>query len=541
MNVCDVLDFPSFDGACVVAGEGGLDNSVTSAMVMEAVDIDQWGKRGQLILTSFFAMRDLDRQQLSELFVTMARIGISAVVFKAERLMREPPQEVIDTCYEMGLPLIRVPKECHYESIMFDVFGHVVDSHVTLLSHYYDMHQRALELTMQCPSYLQVVQFLKRHVRFEITYFDSLTDERVGTDPTSAEFVRFELRPLERGRYQSYDYFAAELEYADGSLAQALAVRVPSDHSGERYVFCHSGKWQMRPLDVMVLENVVSTLRLEDLRRETESQQLFFERNSIVHDILNGRLVIGDGAFEQGLDALGMSSFPYYQCLLVRIELTSGANTYEFRDLAASIVQKVKNTYLNVSYYQSNNRITFLRNCSSSAEGFDSKTVSNLLDSLHDVRVLPSFTFTAMLSRLGTVADIGALNADVINMLKLFGASRGYDCFFDYDRLGTFKLFLQATGSSELTDFVDQRVARLSAENPEMFRCAVLLCENGLNYSETARQLFLHPKTVHYRVGRLRQVYDIDLKNSDDRLQLLIADKINVLSGGVGSDDEGGN
>lgn len=539
MNVRDVLDFPSLAGASVVTGEAGLDNAVTSVMVMEAVDIDQWGKRGQLILTSFFAMRGLDSQELCELFETMARIGIAGVVFKAERLVSELPEGLVDTCGRCGLPIVRVPKQAHYEAIMFDVFGRIVDSQVTLLTHYYDMHQRALELAMQCPSYLQIVQFLKRHVRSEVTYLDTLTDERVSTDSQAGEFESFALEPLERDRYQSYDYFEATLRYEGGRSVRALAVRVPTTHSGERYLFCHGGTWQLKPLDVMVLENVVSTLQLEDLRRDTESQQLFFELNSIVHDILNGRLLQGDGVFEQRLDQLGLSSFPYYQCLLVRVELTGEANTYEFRDLANSIVQKVKSAYLNVAYYQSNNRITFLRNCSTPQEGFDAKAVTRLLDSLHDVKALPDFTFTAMQSRLGSVADIGALNADVINMLKLFGASRGYDCFFDYDRLGTFKLFLQVSGDSELTDFVDARMERLYLDNPELFRCAVLLCENGLNYSETARQLFLHPKTVHYRMGRLRQVYDIDLKNSDDRLQLLIADKINVLSGGLGAEEAG--
>lgn len=536
MNVREVLSFQSFSGARIITGGEGLENEVTGAMVLEAVDIENWGKRGQLILTSFFALRDLTGDQLPALFDTMAKIGISAVVFKAERYLSSVPSDVVDICSTLGLPIIQVPKDCKYDSILFDVFGTIIDSHVEMLTRYYDMHQQTLRLELQRPSLLQVLRNLKHNIHSDVTYVDTLSNTHVSTKPDMGAFDSLSLEPREPGPYQAYKYFTCTIHYSSGRDANALAVQVPSPHKGERYLVIHDGTSEFGPMDVMVVENIVNLLQLEAFRREAESQRAFFERNSIVHDVLTERMSSHEDLAKM-LSRLGMDSFPYYQVLLIRVELKGHSDTYGINDLMDAICRQVRSIYHNVVFYQSNNRIVFLRNCSKASAGFESQTIAGLLDELHKTSSLPDFVYLSMISQLAEREGIGAINSDVINMLKLFGANKSYDCCLDYEKLGAFKLFLQVANGSDLKDLVDQRVIKLYTENPELFSSAVLLCENGLNYSETARQLFLHPKTVHYRVGRIQQVYGIDLKNSDDRLQVLIADKVLVLVGGVGTED----
>ena len=53
MIVREILLLPSFKGASIIAGKTGMDNEITGAMVLEAIDIENWGKRGQLIISSF--------------------------------------------------------------------------------------------------------------------------------------------------------------------------------------------------------------------------------------------------------------------------------------------------------------------------------------------------------------------------------------------------------------------------------------------------------------------------------------------------------
>lgn len=46
-----------------------------------------------------------------------------------------------------------------------------------------------------------------------------------------------------------------------------------------------------------------------------------------------------------------------------------------------------------------------------------------------------------------------------------------------------------------------------------------------------ANHLYIHPKTVRYRVGRIREEYGIDVHATDDMMQVLLSDKLVALLG----------
>ena len=58
---------------------------------------------------------------------------------------------------------------------------------------------------------------------------------------------------------------------------------------------------------------------------------------------------------------------------------------------------------------------------------------------------------------------------------------------------------------------------------------STLVCADYPLAPETAEQLYLHPKTVRYRVERVRKIYGVDVRDPDDYLQVVLADKIYTL------------
>lgn len=89
MNVSDALLLPSFEGATVIAGRAGLDREVSTAMIVEAPDIESWGKSDQMLITSFYAFENLSADGLTFFFDKADELGIGAIVFKPERLLAE--------------------------------------------------------------------------------------------------------------------------------------------------------------------------------------------------------------------------------------------------------------------------------------------------------------------------------------------------------------------------------------------------------------------------------------------------------------------
>ena len=111
----------SFYGASVIAGEDCLDREVKSVMVLEAADIENWGKPGQLLLTSFYALQILDAENSRKFFINMQKIGICGIVLKLGRLISDIPPYIMDYCNYYHIPLITVSKTTQYETMILSI------------------------------------------------------------------------------------------------------------------------------------------------------------------------------------------------------------------------------------------------------------------------------------------------------------------------------------------------------------------------------------------------------------------------------------
>ncbi len=232
MTVSEAMQLASLSAARVVAGQGGLGNAITGAMVLEATDIENWGREGQLLITSFYALRDLTGEELEGFFAKLSAIGISGIVFKAERLVNSAPQSVAALCGRYGIPLLEIPKEVKYESILMDVLGQILDSNLTLLNHFFEVHHQMMALALRQPTVAEILRYLKNALHADATFLDNGRNRRVGSDPAQSAFVRIVLEELAPDRYQHYRYCQAVLDYDSGFSAAALAVPVPSSDGG---------------------------------------------------------------------------------------------------------------------------------------------------------------------------------------------------------------------------------------------------------------------------------------------------------------------
>lgn len=181
-------------------------------------------------------------------------------------------------------------------------------------------------------------------------------------------------------------------------------------------------------------------------------------------------------------------------------------------------------------WYVNGDRLVILHNFRSELSGIDVNEVQRILEDLHASSTLPLFKHFAVLSSTVDRYNLPVTNNEIMNAYRFFDDSSFENVTLRFDDLGIYKLLLAADDPSRLNGLIDPRLQRLHDDNPDLFRTAVTLCEHSLNFHETAEELFLHPKTVRYRIDRVREVYGVDVRNSDDFLQVILADKIIALS-----------
>ena len=75
MKIKELMSLELFKTCKLLTNEIGLENEVDSAMVLEALDIENWSRKNQLILTSFYAFKDLPATELAAFFKKMKKMA----------------------------------------------------------------------------------------------------------------------------------------------------------------------------------------------------------------------------------------------------------------------------------------------------------------------------------------------------------------------------------------------------------------------------------------------------------------------------------
>ena len=528
MNVSEVLQLPSFEGAHIVAGAAGSGRQVTSAMVLEATDIESWGREGQMLITSFYALGVLSDEDLVSFFSEVARIGISAIVFKPERLLADPPARMVELCDQHQIPLILIGKNTSYESLLLDVLGHVLDSNLTLLNRFFEVHRQTMAFALERPSVLQILLRLRSIIHANLTFLDATKGRRISTDPGLGEYAISKLTTMKPGRYRSNQYFDAVLTCGDATR-RATAARIPSSDDHDYYLVIHAVSSDLTAIDIMATENVISLLQMEVLKQNAVKRKVFFRHNNLAHDLLLGQ-VKGESEVALATEELGIGEHPLYEILQVRIE-SGCALRDRYEEILRTVRQRIAMICRDFAYFEANDRITFIHNFRTEEGRFKTQVISDILSELGSLPNATDLNHLAAISSIGGRDELARLNSEVLDIVRFFDGDRYPRAVMSYDDLGIYKIFMQVHDMGHLASFVDPRVERLRNESADLFRTALTLCEENLNYHESARVLFVHPKTVRYRAGRIAELFGLDLHNPDDRLQIALAGRIYRLIG----------
>ncbi|MEW5919367.1 MAG: GAF domain-containing protein [Bacillota bacterium] len=98
-----------------------------------------------------------------------------------------------------------------------------------------------------------------------------------------------------------------------------------------------------------------------------------------------------------------------------------------------------------------------------------------------------------------------------------------------YKDLGVYTLLGQISNKDMLETYVHNSLGSLilydKKKNTNFVHTLKVYLENNCNIQQTSRDLYLHVNTLNYRIKRIREVLNMDLKESDERLKLLVAFK----------------
>lgn len=139
--------YPLSEGK-LVAGTAGRNRIVKSVNVMDAPDISDWIKEGEMLFTTAYMMKD-QPQDAAELICRLNQRGSSALGIKLGRFWDSIPDNLIAQADELGFPLIELPYQFTFSDQMSGLFREEMKRNTGVLQDVLDKQVRLMRFALK--------------------------------------------------------------------------------------------------------------------------------------------------------------------------------------------------------------------------------------------------------------------------------------------------------------------------------------------------------------------------------------------------------
>lgn len=511
MLLIDILKDDSFKESQILAGQSALNNEINSVMILEASDIEHWGAPNQLILSSYFALADLDQEGLEAFFIKMKEIGSSGLIIKPQRLIDEVPKHLINLSNKYAIPLILIDPSVKYEKIVLAVLQPIINQNTAILNAYYDYRRMLSELSLKDYTLLETLNQFKSILHSDLQ-LELLGDEFVvSTLPHKLNYKEDLTQLIERSKFVARDYLKRSLTYTNRTSQDILSVYIPNIDNKPYLLSIFKSPLDITQIEYMFIENAVEYLQNYLLTDYSLKKDQFVHRNNQMLELLFNPN-IGISETNRILEHLNINQFNDYQQVLISIKRSDCHNSEEMEKLVAY----ARSIWPHVAFLQKNEDILFVFNLDQNKQISEIDFNDLLEDScIYHIAISDKYQ-----------SDFYSHTKTIEKMSHFMGIVYHDSTIIEYSKLGFFKFFLDVQSIDELLQYVPSQILDLIKQKPELAQTLETFLDQNQNFVKTGEILYIHPKTVRYRIERLSELLNLDFNNANDLLTTHIALKV---------------
>lgn len=529
LKLREVSGLPSLKDSKLIYGKEKLNISVSGAMVMEALDIEDWGSPRQILMTSNFAFKDETSETIIHFFKKAKEIGISAFIFKKNRLVSEIPEYFISNCKMFGFPLFEVKKDITYESIINDILKLINNRNTLLLQSYYDNHQQFIQLMMNQSGTIKILETLSTLIGVPVSLVEKANAKVIGT---KERYNLFEFKNAAESMYREFN----SLEYEQRSVNypniktqennKLLSFTIPNLGYEQYQLIIHGADYRFSDMDFMAITNTIIAIQTELVKKYALRQNKKARMNEMVSDLVHGRLTNQEDINET-INNLELNPDKKYRVIVFNFSSKK-------RELSDALVNRLtdtltnlfRNKFNNLLYIGRKDQVSLITSTENMTINNVKKKIETILKKISENKSYKDIYHYISISNEVSLYKLSEGHRQAMDSQKILRMDNEESAIVSYENLGLYRLFLETDNLNSLDRFVPENLKALQKDNPDLLNTLYVFINVNQNYSEASEILFIHPKTVRYRINRLKERYDIDLKNPEEILQYSIALRI---------------
>ncbi|MCI9023526.1 MAG: PucR family transcriptional regulator [Dorea sp.] len=498
LTVSDVLKSDVFRDISVRAGTKGLSNTVTSITIAEDTDLLQWLNGNEILLTSL-SDASLGHFSYREYVCRLAEKQISALFIKPLSLLSEIPQEILESADPYGIPIIELPRNVRFIDIITSVMALI---HKNKNQYYIEIQNNLSVLLASGAKEEDVLNYLADYIPACISLYD---DERI---------------LISRSQSDAFD----------SKRAVADRIKLPIMCMGEVNGYLEAVTNQVLDENLeMLLKTAANLLAVLYLKKYyvAEIEQKYI--SNFMADLFEGNLEAKQ--IEEKAAGYGWKTDDL--CCIVSVELGSKRRPDKIPEALIEIARFIPKEHYYFYIKEPCMHIMYRTHeplSPSALYGSMNKLLSELNTFINDkYRV---FSFHAGISTItNTLSKIPEKISESYDALQ-FGHAFGSH-IVKYEEMGLLRILATHSNIENFEQIIPPAVRKLAehdkANNTEYLETLDILLGNNLNLSKTAKQLFIHYKTMLHRMNRICEIAEISLDNRQTRLDVELGVKLYMM------------
>ncbi|MEC0229068.1 PucR family transcriptional regulator [Paenibacillus alba] len=517
LTIREALAIYPLTEAKLVAGKQGESRIVKSVNVMDAPDIADWTKSGEMLFTTAFAMKDSPQETVNLLRKLNDR-GAAGLGIKLGRFWTELPQVVVEEADRLHFPIIEMPFQFTFSDQMNALFNAEYRRNTKLLQTVLEKQTKLMQFGLKQDNMLSMFQLISQILGYPMAVVGARGQILYNTSAWTQEHLAQNWPSKRKSGWV----------YAGKDRAYRVGLHQQEDEP--------LGHLLIMP-DAVLLANVEEGLFQQAADILTFHMSYTFRSHveaSAQRDLQNLLLrYLEKGTaleeFMEQAEARGQTLFSgAFQCVISTCKsdsLLEEVLQSKIKNLKKYMEAHPKTSSLRSNHYVFKDKL-FSIYSSSQSEGFPEDELSQLLikyagDSgcIEEAGIMSFYTSS-------TKTKPTALREAYLECMETerLGTKLGLpDRVLHFETIEFAHLF-QHVSPNMMEDYCAKILRPLLEKDAEysqeMIRTLEVFIRNDGQVSEAAKQLFIHRNTVTYRLEKISDLLQVDFKKVNDLLKL---------------------
>ena len=533
-TVRKLLESEQFPKMKLLCGEKGLDLEVKGIRIIEIEDMERYLTGGEILITSFQVYLSCNDREVEQHFEDLVKSDISGFIVK-KRKEYDPTGRRLSLlekhCKKYEIPLVEISEDLHYWGIIRYVIMQVFDKATARLKYFKITHDNfnafILNNNGSCNTASNIIKFLSVMIENPVVLYYGNLNCMVSTNSDNSKLILSdEIQPYKPNIITKFQY----MKQMKGSCVQYV-VKFAILSEVEIYITITEENRELTELDYMAIENAIINLQYGFLSEFAQDEVKKKYQRDIVHNILNG--LLSSKEMTEAAAQLGMKESDTYRVVDFHTIKKNVQRKYTKEQLheVGVIEGELMHLLPDALIYRNMDQIVMIQQVDSNQTELEYQKEMEEIEEVIQRSILYRKKDTDFQIGIGkSVEGYQRLKESYheasraikyIDIIRLVTGDKNKSVVH-YSNLGFFQIFGEIDDVTELERYIPETLKKLylydDEHKGELITTLQMYLRNNQSIKKTADAMFVHYRTISYRLEKIKQISGINFDDANEVL-----------------------